>query len=759
MKPNFALTLSFDGIGLLHRAAAGWHLVGEVALDSADLSGELAALRDKALRLDPSGLACKLVIPNDQIRYTAFAAGDLEGDALAAAAQAALEGQTPYELAELALDWSVSEGRVLVAAVALETLEEAESFAAEHAFNPVSFVTIPEEGAFSGEPFFGPGRRAEAGGTAPERDDAPVRIVGAARMPDVKAPVASALPDAPAEAAGTAADKSESPASGQPPDAEETAEDGAASPAATFLNIRASRSEVPSSAPKPVAAARLSFGSETTSEAADGPPAPTISEETAARLGGTLTSGPEAPAPAAAQSAAFASRRTARNSRRSGTDRPAAAFGEDAPARRRTPRYLGLTLTIILLLLLAGVAAWASIFFEDGLARLFRDDAETAAAEDPAAAALPEAPAGTAPQAPDAPVDPEETADVVIASLSPEDSGTDADSRDRPARSPPEPAELTPDEALARYAATGIWQLAPLPPRVPQPGSLDAFYQTSIDPAVAIHDAVALPDPRGALTDARPAAPPPPPPPDTRYDFDDRGLVVAAEEGAMTPQGVTVYAGRPAVVPPPTPSRPEAGIVAYPDIETLRMGAIRPRMRPDDLSELNERRTLNGLTRTELAALPPRLRPQSAQEAAEAAGNAEDRKDATAATEQAVAVSLTPEPRPGDFARTVARARTRQPGAGTQAAASQTVTPSIPSRTSVTKQATERNALNLRRVNLIGVYGTPEDRRALVRLGNGRYRKVKVGDRLDGGRVAAIGDSELRYTKRGRSVVLKMPKG
>jgi hypothetical protein len=44
-------------------------------------------------------------------------------------------------------------------------------------------------------------------------------------------------------------------------------------------------------------------------------------------------------------------------------------------------------------------------------------------------------------------------------------------------------------------------------------------------------------------------------------------------------------------------------------------------------------------------------------------------------------------------------------------------------------------------------------------MSNGRYVKVQVGDRLDGGRVQAIGESELRYTKGGRSVTLTMPRG
>ena len=38
-------------------------------------------------------------------------------------------------------------------------------------------------------------------------------------------------------------------------------------------------------------------------------------------------------------------------------------------------------------------------------------------------------------------------------------------------------------------------------------------------------------------------------------------------------------------------------------------------------------------------------------------------------------------------------------------------------------------------------------------------RKVEVGDRIDGGRVLAIGESTLRYQKDGRNVTLGMPSG
>jgi type IV pilus biogenesis protein PilP len=84
---------------------------------------------------------------------------------------------------------------------------------------------------------------------------------------------------------------------------------------------------------------------------------------------------------------------------------------------------------------------------------------------------------------------------------------------------------------------------------------------------------------------------------------------------------------------------------------------------------------------------------------------------------------------------------------------------SIPSSASVARQATIENAIPLNKINLVGVYGVPSDRRALVRLPSGRYVKVKVGDQVDGGTVAQINDSELIYRKGSRTVALSMPKG
>jgi Tfp pilus assembly protein PilP len=82
--------------------------------------------------------------------------------------------------------------------------------------------------------------------------------------------------------------------------------------------------------------------------------------------------------------------------------------------------------------------------------------------------------------------------------------------------------------------------------------------------------------------------------------------------------------------------------------------------------------------------------------------------------------------------------------------------PNLPTSTSVAREATQSRAINLRQVNLLGVMGTNSNRRALVRLSNGRVVTVRVGERLDDGQVTAIGDSELRYNRRGRDVVLRI---
>ena len=72
MITNFALSLSFEGIELLHRVRHGWKRVGTADVEDKNLDKALADLRAKAERLAPDGLRTKLIIPLDQIKYVAI---------------------------------------------------------------------------------------------------------------------------------------------------------------------------------------------------------------------------------------------------------------------------------------------------------------------------------------------------------------------------------------------------------------------------------------------------------------------------------------------------------------------------------------------------------------------------------------------------------------------------------------------------------------------------------------------------------------
>jgi hypothetical protein len=255
---------------------------------------------------------------------------------------------------------------------------------------------------------------------------------------------------------------------------------------------------------------------------------------------------------------------------------------------------------------------------------------------------------------------------------------------------------------------------------------------------------------------------------------------------------VTVTAaeiGAPLVTQPPEPE-PEVVETVAPEalgpvelIQTELAAALpdtAPRRRPSEFMTEIERQKFGDRTRDELGEIRPGTRPQSAQiEALVArAGNPP--------SDLAVATSASPRGKPRDFdaivasgliqlqrereARTVATLTPDTSGAieaalADEVAAQEATRPqnsprlAIPSNVSVARQATVEEAISLNRINLIGVFGRPSDRRALVRLPSGRYVKVQVGDRVDGGIVAGISDSALQYQKGGRTISLAMPQG
>lgn len=942
MTPNFALSLSFEGLRLLHRVQGGWHLVGEVALDVDDLGAALARLRAQALTIEPEGLHTKLLIPNEQIKYLALDTTRTELDDV----RAALDGTTPYSVADLAVDFTKGGGRTYVAAVARETLDEAAAFASEHDFNPVCFAAVPEAFTFVGEAFFG-----ALDGFDVSRDDDAVVVIGVADIAAV-APEAVAAPepdaettpepkptsdpdptpepditpndpsgmfeelalaasapdetppdDAPAQAseasdepvfsarprAPLAAPAKDAPTPDAPPvfaparavqPAADTRMDPPplavpqgknTSPMPPLAGVKVDDSDV---ALAPVAALRADTPEPAAAPAVTGvaqtavPDAEARHFETIVPVQAPKDDTPEqpettddtAPAPAPAPLAApaplsaparapdpekadkpglFRSRRKERAEKPGAADAPAqpdeksrmTVFGARKPAKTKPkvvvggkPRFLGLILTAVLLLFLIAVAAFAAIVSEDGLAGWFNRGTVETATTDPVAD-------------PDQPFDIDPASGVAGLDDSGDmgQGGTDVAVTPDAPEAAPVGQVLSPAEAQRIYAATGVWQRAPRIPLTPRTDNIDIVTVAATRP-IERQQTPEIPDFSLAAQDGAYLAPVNPPAPGTDFPRDDRGFVLATPEGALTPDGIIVIAGRPPVLPPVRPGTVAPEVAAAPEVapdvaDTPEFASaapsaptLRPRTRPEsavaDAPEAapQDPATAGGVALTTLrpqtrpeglapvaAAAPepdarlsgfrPRLRPaglapapepapepdpevevptapepptlEIAPEVAAAIAAAQTAQTAPAPslivnpTPQAITASLRPDTRPRNFARVVTRARENQARVAQQVAvvAPQTVAPSGPISGGVAQAATLEGALNLRDISLIGVFGTPDARRALVRMSNGRLVRVGVGDRLDGGRVQSIGDSSLNYTKRGRTVQLEMPSG
>lgn len=895
MKPNFALSFSDDGISLLHRVPAGWRSLGEAPLDASDLGAQMAQLRAQAESLDPEGARCKLVIPNDQVKYLRISAQASSDDHRRQIIHDALREATPYEVEDLAYDWRIHGDMILIAAVARETLAEAEQFALGQKFAPVSYVAIAPRGRFVGEPFFGAtayARNALPAHQAIEPDLKPIILV-----PDslgsgfsngavsgrgngkVSAPVVP-----PADAGEVTEPVEEAEAVDDTPAAVPSEPEDAPAPV-TFSSVRSRPRSEPRGGGASVAASSIAPPSAETLEPrlmAAPPPHPVVQPVTAPRSevanGDTRRAAaiaslrqqpkPIAPPPLRAPVAGAAPAPSEK-------DKPAvvAAAGasltatpQKAPSNERQkmtvfgarkaepqvvggkPRYLGLILTTLLILFLAAVAAYASVYFEPSLARLWaKPQQEPAIAELSLPEEITTAPADPAPVPQEAEVLaslPAASAADVLADLPPVRDLPVAEVAAVPAQaqSPALPHVVSPERSATLYAVSGIMQSAPVPPPQPFGGEDVNVALASLDLPPNAHAPVSLTPFRAFAEDAALAPRINPPAPQTRYEYDENGQVVATPAGALTPQGILVYAGKPARVPPARPAYGDGAVAAAtPNTAAApKIAKIRPRARPglevevaraevadtliatpaENIPEPRSPQPETGAPAQEDAAEVARLRPRARPVLPDEVADRTESLLASVATDASLANpdrldtpprdSASAEPN-GSPARLRPRARPQALAIAAQvvvAPAPKTVTPPaitprarptikatlmpkgtivpqaapkprarpesiaqpkprskaspaprLPSSASVARQATQSNILNLRKINLIGVSGPAAQRRALVRLKNGNYKELRVGDRLDGGRVSAISDTQLRYKKGRRNIVLKMPRG
>ena len=727
MQPTSALAFSYQDITLFARRAGNrWLSLGAVKLNDPDLQGALSDLRGEAIADSGAGFTTLLILPHDQVLYTT-ATVSTEADAPTEIAEQ-LKGLTPYAVADLVFDWSGDGAVRQVAAVARETLHEAEGFATGHGFNPVAFSAHVPVGEFDGQPYFGTCTRADAllSGAVLTRETGPFRIT--------KVPVPPVPKPAPAPA-NTATFSTQRADTGN-----------------AVVAAQPNQQAAPQVQPSKTA---LESGLETGLESGLG-------------LG--------LPVP---------------------------------PARNRLGIWL--TLGLLLLLLLVGAIALMNASPDNNDAALdLLPDANAPQGGDFSAVALAPQPDELAPEP-----EPLDTAGFEPATLPSED---DVIAEELAAEAPiPLP---TPLQIVEIYAATGVWIATPDAPEPASEDVLLSLYQTNLDDPIAHADAVALPKASDQFEATLPRRYLPPPPPGSTFTLDARGLVTPTADGVVTPDGVQVIAGAPPVqvLPPQRPTSPNAAATddagdapTAAAAQRALLARVRPTPRPANSADAVERSENNGLTFAELRRPEPTPRPKSLQTQAEeearlsasvAAAAAQAAQQASLASPGAAATgtgqrptnpgaiaslgtsaepplrvtpqsdsalaiarSAAPRTRPADADQRVAAIQQRAAPPATAAVAAVAPRPQAPATTrtlptgsSVARAATQANALSLREVSLIGVFGKPSAPKALVRLRNGRTVRVGVGDRVDSGQVTSIAPGRLTYRKGSRDLVLEMPR-
>ncbi len=656
-SPRFALSLSFEGVGLEEYSKGASSKIAEAIWDKDDFDQRMSELSRKAEAMSGDGLRVALILPNEQIKFVSVACPD-DADSITINEHIlrTMDGATPYSMDELRFDHHLANGTLYVAAVALETLNEAEDLAKNYGFSPLSCIARTDANTFPTEVFFG-------------LSDAPLGL-----MPRLSTE--------------------------EPEDVEDSAP----------LSVEAHFSLTPEPASptaKPIAVTNDAI----------------IAKQS--ELGAKIAA------------------RIAEN---------------NAGQSWRAPALL------LLLIALIGGATWAYLRQEPEIAQpeielLAPEVQQTAGTPALTPAAPSPAPethdvprahlTAMAPPSPDvispvetesAVLDPEGEAELEFADQGPAASSNYADLV-LPFLTDP---EVIPRDALEHiYMASGVWAMEPIPPTMPDQVTLGDLYVASIDPSVAQQDAIALGSIQNPSADQIFLSPPSPAPEGTVFVLDERGLVTPSSEGTLSPDGHRVFAGLPYFRPPERPNLiEEPAPVAIRLTNTgLPINELKPRLPPTADEE--------PVIISAAAGIRPRLRPD---DLATPAAIAEAIASAQASARTS---SVMPQLRPNDLkipVQTVSTPTTRN------RPSDETVTRQN-SSSFVAAEATLKDAINLRKINVIGIYGSGSNRRALVRMTTGRRVMVEVGDRLDGGRVAAISDSELRYVKGGRNVVLKIPKG
>ena len=704
MTPPFLLHLSTNSIALDQRSEAGeWVRLGAVDPDNPKLPEALAHLKALARPEGTDPFDVLIVLPSDQVKALQLEASNLTP----ADVKAALEGQTPYDIAELCIDWFNTPQGTAVAAVTHDTLIEAGDFAKSFDFNALGFVALPDEGWGNQFAVFHPDQAPSEMPARPMQSYISAEKLGVPSAPE------PALPSAPLEKPTDVLEQLEKLALSMPtPPLTKSSQ----SPKPKQFAAIATGTDVPSDKAPRLGAAKPSTAANTTaapdvtaSLTEDQTPKPWTTE-----LQPELPFSSRRPNRLQAFMATISKRRAVKNKQAAQAKAPTNTLQAQVGGK---PRFLVLILTTLLLIFMLTIAAWAATAGRDTLARWFGfggSDTEMmadlgASETKPPLEARPEDSVeqrGKQIAIPPVTVQelPPDTATALatnIQTASPKEPAPSDQIAGRKFVSDPKP--ITPAEQ--RFSDTGVWTVPPISPFADTEATDADVAEAALDPKIGQADAQGLP-------------------------------ATMAQDPASVPTLLEEN---------PTPTQPEPA--ALPPLVSANFDISaedHPMARPDDLDVEIQSVALTDIPQDELALFRPAMRPPPAQVPPEIE---------LFTNAQSVAISLRPEMRP----RGVEFAALTPPP--TVAKPSEVQAPTAASSMSVIQAATVKNVLNLRDINLIGITGTKRNPNALVRLANGKVLKVKVGDRLNGGRVTAISAATLTYAISGRSITLDMPRG
>jgi len=276
------------------------------------------------------------------------------------------------------------------------------------------------------------------------------------------------------------------------------------------------------------------------------------------------------------------------------------------------------------------------------------------------------------------------------------------------------------DKANLIYTETGIWQLAPILKDIKTANSSHESYEATVDPEPTFEETPSLSSITTGDQELPFKTPLSPPASATEFFFNSLGLVEPSITGATNPDGILIYLGQPPVV---AKRRPRSINIIPINTNDEIPEKLKPTPRPRNILEQTDNSIFGVSSPNEFSKLTPGKRPNTIANLVKEINNF----------------------RENDLKKFSVTFSSRAKANG-------------PSPDSVVKAAVIRKTIDLKRISLIGIFGTASKSAALVRLSNGQIERLQVGDPFQGGRVASIRKNKLEYIKNGKTITLELPR-